>query len=40
MYKVVVDYRPSEADNAIVREGIVAFNEKILGERDKTFSIF
>lgn len=40
MYKVVVDYAPSEADNAVVREGIVAFNEKILGERDKAFSIF
>ncbi len=40
MYKVVVDYEPTEADNAIVREGIIAFNEKILGERDKAFSIF
>lgn len=40
MYKIVVDYMPSETDNAVVREGIIAFNEKILGERDKTFSIF
>ena len=40
MYKVVVDYTPTEADNAVVREGIIAFNEKIIGERDKTFSIF
>ena len=40
MYKVVVDYEPSEADNAVVREGIIASNEKILGERDKAFSIF
>lgn len=40
MYKVVVDYAPTEADNAVVREGIVAFNESILGERDKAFSIF
>ena len=40
MYKVVVDYEPSEADNAVVREGIIASNEKILGERDKPFSIF
>ncbi len=31
---------PSETDNAVVREGIIAFNEKLLGERDKTFSIF
>ncbi len=40
MYKVVVDYAPTEADNAAVREGITAFNENIVGERDKTFSIF
>lgn len=40
MYKVVVDYAPSEADNAVVREGIIAFNENIVGERDKDFSIF
>ncbi len=40
VYKVVVDYVPNEADNAVVREGIIAFNESILGERDKAFSIF
>lgn len=40
VYKVVVDYTPTEADNAVVREGIVAFNENVLGERDKAFSIF
>ncbi|MBA3816069.1 MAG: GNAT family N-acetyltransferase [Parachlamydiaceae bacterium] len=40
VYRVVVDYSPSEADNSVVREGIVAFNENILGERDKAFSIF
>ena len=40
MYKVVVDYAPAEADNAVVREGIIAFNENIIGERDKAFSIF
>lgn len=40
VYKVVVDYVPTEADNAVVREGIIAFNESILGERDKAFSIF
>jgi GNAT superfamily N-acetyltransferase len=37
---VVVDYAPTEADNTAVREGIVAFNESVVGERDKTFSIF
>lgn len=40
MYKVVVDYSPSEADNAIVTEGIIASIENIVGERDKVFSIF
>ena len=40
MYKVVVDYDPSQADNAVVSEGIIAFNENIIGERDKAFSIF
>ncbi len=40
MYKVVVDYVPSDADNAVVTEGIIASNENIVGERDKAFSIF
>lgn len=38
--KIVVDYDPSQADNAVVSEGIIAWNERILGERDKEFSIF
>ncbi|OJU81716.1 MAG: hypothetical protein BGO10_07455 [Chlamydia sp. 32-24] len=40
MYEIVVDYTPTEKDNQVVSEGIVAFNESILGERDKAFSIF
>ncbi len=40
MYKVVVDYTPSDVDNDVVREGVIAFNETIIGERDKAFSIF
>ena len=40
MYKVVVDYTTSDDDNAVVREGIIASNEHIIGERDKAFSIF
>lgn len=40
MYKVIVDFAPHEADNAVVREGIAVFNETIVGERDRTFSIF
>jgi GNAT superfamily N-acetyltransferase len=38
--KVVVDHDPSQADNAVISEGIIASNAHILGERDKTFSIF
>lgn len=40
MYKVIVDHTPTEADNAIVKEGIIASNAHIVGERDKAFSIF
>jgi len=40
MYKVVVDYEPADADNAVVRKGIIAFNESFIGERDKAFSVF
>ena len=40
MYKIVVDPAPSQSDNDVVREGIIAFNESVLGERDKQFSIF
>lgn len=40
MYQIVVDYAPTEADNAIVRDGLSAFNEKILGVKDVPFSIF
>ena len=38
--KIVVDYAPSQADNDVVREGIIASNEHVVGERDKAFSIF
>lgn len=40
MYKVIVDYAPAEADNAIVREGLIRSYEAKFGERDKQFSIF
>jgi GNAT superfamily N-acetyltransferase len=40
MYKIVVDYTPDEADNVIVKEGLIRFYESIHGERDKSFSIF
>jgi len=38
--KVVVDYDPSQSDNAVISEGIIASNAHIIGERDKAFSIF
>jgi GNAT superfamily N-acetyltransferase len=38
--KIVVEYDPSPADNAVISEGIIASNAHILGERDKEFSIF
>jgi GNAT superfamily N-acetyltransferase len=38
--KVIVDYDPNQADNAVISEGIIASNAHILGERDKAFSIF
>lgn len=40
MYKVVVDYSPSQADTAVVSEGLIVSNEKIIGERDKGLSVF
>lgn len=40
MYKVIVDYESNDVDNDVLREGMLAFNEKIVGERDKPFSIF
>lgn len=40
MYRVVVDHEPSQADNAIIKEGLIAAHEHIIGERDKQFSVF
>lgn len=40
MYQVVVDYAPTESDNAVVREGLIASIENVIGERDKPFSLF
>lgn len=41
MYKIIVDHNPNETDNAVVKEGLVSFNESATGEpRDKEFSIF
>lgn len=41
MYNVVVDYSPSEADNEVVKEGLIAHYEKTTGHsRDQEFSVF
>jgi GNAT superfamily N-acetyltransferase len=40
MYKVILDYAPSQADNAVVKEGLIKSYEAQFGERDKEFSIF
>jgi GNAT superfamily N-acetyltransferase len=40
MYKVVVDYNPSQSDNEVVKEGLIQSYEAQFGERDKQFSIF
>ena len=40
-YTITVDYAPSQADNAVVQEGLILSYELLMGEsRDKEFSIF
>ena len=41
MFNIIVDHNPTRADNAAVLEGLVRFNEKMMGvPRDKLFSVF
>ena len=40
MFKIIVDHEPNEADDAVVKEGLIVSNEKIIGQRDKEFSVF
>ena len=41
MYQIVIDHDPNQADNAAVREGLISFNESVMGEpRDKEYSVF
>ncbi len=40
MYKITIDYHPTENDNQFVTEQLIAFNEKIFGEREKPLSLF
>ena len=41
MLNIIVDHTPTYTDNNTVLEGLIRFNEKIMGEpRDKNFSVF
>lgn len=40
MYKITTDYNPTDVDIKIIREGIVGFNAKIIGEGAKSFSVY
>jgi GNAT superfamily N-acetyltransferase len=40
-YKIIIEHEPSQADNDVVLEGLISFNEHVIGEpRDKEFSVF
>lgn len=40
MLNIIVNYSPNQADNDVILEGLIKSYEKIIGERDKPFSIF
>jgi len=40
MYKILVDYDPSEINNKIIIDGVFAAHAHLVGEKDKSFSIF
>lgn len=41
VYKIIVDHEPNQADNDVVVEGLITFNEHVMSEpRDKEFSVF
>ena len=40
-YKIIIDHNPSQADNDVVREGLITCYERKMNEtRDKEFSVF
>lgn len=40
-YKIIIDHKPSQADNDAVVEGLVVHYERLMGEpRDREFSVF
>jgi len=40
MLQLITDHNPSNADNTIIRDGIIGFNERKLSAENKAFSIF
>jgi GNAT superfamily N-acetyltransferase len=40
MYKVIVDYDPRQVDKDTVSDGVFAAHAHLIGEKDKTFSVF
>ena len=40
MYQVIVDHRPSETDNNVINNGVFEAHAGLVGERDKSFSVF
>jgi GNAT superfamily N-acetyltransferase len=40
MYKIISDFNPNEADNQILGNALMAFNEKVFGEKVNPLSIF
>lgn len=39
MYKIVVDYNPSEVINNKIRERVFSTHAHLIGEKDKSFSV-
>lgn len=40
MHQIICDFNPSEADNQVLSSALMAFNEKVFGEKGAPLSIF
>ncbi len=40
MYKIIVDNDPKQVDNEIVSDGVFKAHANLIGEKDKSFSVF
>lgn len=40
MYKLSIEYNPADYDNQFITEQLIAFNERVFGEREKPLSLF